>query len=114
VKKRAACVLNVFLMLVFVNFVLANTAFIHTHSCFDGHVVTHSHPYFPSAHHGHSQQALDSIASFNSAAESVDMAPAVSFIAGSALFTIIADKRVCHVTEIAVFTLGLRGPPQCV
>ena len=55
------------LLAVFVNFVFANTVFIHTHHL-DRGIVTHSHPYLPSSHHGHTAESLGTVFVFNTVA----------------------------------------------
>ncbi len=101
-------------MLVMVHFVMANTVFMHTHRCFDGHTVTHSHPYLPSAHHTQSQQALDSLSIFNAVAGSMDVSPYVSVADAESAFTVIADKCLVFVTVAFLRVSGLRDPPRCM
>lgn len=61
------------LICVFMNFVFANTVFMHTHTLADGSRISHSHPYLPSTGgHTHSALSLDNIASFNAAAQNIE------------------------------------------
>lgn len=60
VRKIAASML----LAVFALFVSADTLCLHTHVS-DGAIVTHSHPYLPSAHHSHSGSQAVSIALVN-------------------------------------------------
>lgn len=69
-KERLLKLLATAVLVAFVNFAFANVVFMHSHTDADGITVTHSHPYVPSQHHGHSQQSLDQIASFNASAAS--------------------------------------------
>lgn len=101
------------LIALLVNFVFANTVFVHTHISDSGRQVTHSHPYLPGGH-SHTQTSLDQIGSFNLAAsafQSVAPAPAPEIWC-----------RVCAIVGETVSSpvvgytghAPLRGPPAAV
>lgn len=56
------------LVAVFVNFMFANTVFMHSHTLSDGSLVCHSHPFQHTGTHSHSAASLNTISAFNSAA----------------------------------------------
>lgn len=96
----------------FVNFVFANTVFIHTHHAADGRLITHSHPYLPSStNHTHSSVSLDSIAAFNLGASSVVASESVT-IAKGAVRCLTVKARICEsIFETHISGISRRGPP---
>ncbi len=110
-KDRAVKILGCILVAVFVNFMFANTVFLHTHHGLAGRDVTHSHTYNPSANHTHSAQSFNLIAAFNAASASFgevqtpEIATAYGEIVslGVELCAVIV-KAVCHIA-------ALRAPP---
>lgn len=111
-KQKATRIVTILMMFVLAHFVLANTVFMHSHRCFDGNVVTHSHPYLPSAHHNHSQQALDSISVLNIMAGSMNASPYLSVGAAYIYaYAIIADACSTAAPTRDVHISALRGPP---
>ncbi len=110
-KERAVKILSSILIAVFVNFAFANTVFLHTHQGFAGHAVTHSHPFFPSSHHGHTSQSLDQVAAFNTASVSVDV-PSVAALAPVPSFYVeITDAEYAVAASVDCCAASLRGPP---
>lgn len=104
--------IGVALMLaVFVNFVFSNTVFLHSHHI--GHdIVTHSHPYLPSSHHGHTQQALDLISAFNAAVNAFD-AESDAFVTAPTSFSYSFNNAPVNATrQGAAVYLALRAPPS--
>lgn len=75
----------------FVNFVFANTVFVHSHTDGAGNRVVHSHPCLPSSAHSHSASQLAQIAGFNDGASSV---------MGSASLHVATDYRGDCVTVV--------------
>ncbi len=98
-------------MCVFVNFVFSNAVFMHSHTCIDGHVITHSHPYLPSSGHGHTAQSLDHIAGFNAAASSMKASCAVSAIPQIFFTFVQTDLRREPLPDTYATATALRGPP---
>ena len=96
----------------FVNFVFANSVFMHTHMSVDGHTVTHSHPYLPTQGHTHTSAALGLIASFNVAADAFEGTSVAPVYEPSALignvYEELCDICVCFKTAAS----ALRGPPS--
>ena len=102
------------LLVLFVGFAAGNTLCVHTHVGPQG-AVTHSHPYLPSGHHGHSTVEFSTLAQLN--ALSYDDSGACSCYA-------LAPLRACEylmpallqdcVSAAAVRLHSLRAPPQCV
>lgn len=64
-KERTRRLTAALLLAVFAAFACGNTMFTHSHVGADGGVVTHSHPYLPSAHHTHSAALLLTLSAFN-------------------------------------------------
>lgn len=64
-KERTRRLTAALLLAVFAAFACGNTMFTHSHVGADGGVVTHSHPYLPSAHHTHSATQLLTLTAFN-------------------------------------------------
>lgn len=96
---------------VFVNFVFANTVFVHTHQGLSGGVVTHSHPFQPSSQHGHNSQSFDQIAAFNAAASSIEGAAAPAIAAPEvSLAEVTCAETVGALTAVNRST-ETRGPP---
>lgn len=111
-KETLRRILTSFILCLFVNFVFSNSVFIHSHVAADGRLVTHSHPYIPTAGHGHSAMQLDQIASFNASAASVNVVAdtAVPTPEGEVAF-INTDYSSAAISHIAAAG-ALRGPPS--
>lgn len=110
-KEMQAKTLSVVMILLFVNFMFANTIFVHTHRISDSRVVFHSHPYSASSQHTHSESDLSLISAFNAAttsAEAVDSAP----VAGITLPSVTLECRYvrAHVCADGLDAVS-RGPP---
>ena len=100
------------MIVLFVNFMFANTIFMHMHKDVAGHSILHSHPYLPNSSHSHTSNSLDLINAFNSAAISTDvpeslpvLTPQLSYI------TFDTPWRASTVVEEHT-SIGLRGPPM--
>lgn len=96
----------------FVNFVMANTVFLHTHTSFDGHVVAHSHPYIPGAGHSHSGAAMESISGFNTAADTMEPTAALSIPSAPSSWATLYIGCATGLSSITRATSPLRGPPS--
>lgn len=99
------------LIALFVNFVFADTLFIHTHSDSLGHSITHSHPYCPQSSHSHSSQSLDQIAGFNLAASCMNAAVLEGPARPEILLTTIVTEICIPSLQETEKTFSLRGPP---
>ena len=95
----------------FVNFVFANTVFVHTHSGIGGRMVTHSHPVLPSAPHGHSAAAFGAIADFNAAAQLLETSSATVLQAPADHVERIAPEAVREALFAILRPTSHRGPP---
>lgn len=111
--KRLYKSVALMLIALLVNFVFANTVFVHTHLSDTGCPVTHSHPYLPGAH-GHTQSSLDQIGNFNLTASAFQGAVAIDA-------PVVYDEEIAIVDELirpsVVGYTGhapLRGPPAAV
>ena len=98
-------------MCVFVNFVFANTVFMHAHQLYDGRTVTHSHPYLPSSAHGHTADALALISQLNLAAASMEGSSALSIDSMPEPWSKVVCLCVDLCAEAVVGVAALRGPP---
>lgn len=96
---------------VFVNFVFANTVFVHTHQGLSGGVVTHSHPFQPSSQHGHNAQSFDQIAAFNAAANSIEGAAAPALAAPAASVSEVTIAETVGDLTAVNRSIPSRGPP---
>lgn len=110
-SERARKVAVSLLLAVFALFVGANTLCLHIHVS-DGAIVSHSHPYLPSAHHSHSGAQLAGIALVNSMAfdDSVSFpdfcsAPMLMVVSG-----VVSDVIGCLCANY-FDTACRRGPP---
>lgn len=99
------------ILCLFVNFVFSNTVFMHTHVGADGHPITHSHPYFPSAAHGHSALQFDQIAGFNACAAAMELTSVADLAAPTGPMTFIAPSPAGHTAVGISLSPGLRAPP---
>lgn len=103
--------ISAFLIAVFAVFYCGNTVFIHSH-LYQGHRITHSHPYLPGSEHSHNAVELAFIAQSNEIATG---AIAPSDIVSPALQAVLLAVIECGVNidlepvEIAFCTV--RGPP---
>ncbi|MCM1070966.1 MAG: hypothetical protein NC210_02180 [[Clostridium] fimetarium] len=73
--------------------------------------MTHSHPYNPAGHHGHSSQSLDQIAAFNAASASFEggLTPVLD-VARSITMTL--GTEICaEMATTSPAAAALRGPP---
>lgn len=111
-KKAAARVLSVLMMIALAYFMTANTVFMHSHRCADGNYIAHSHPYVPSSHHTHSAEAFGSIATFNLAPGSFDAVASAIPFAPSSVFVVVACVSQPCVFSGNTFHFGLRAPPM--
>ncbi|MEL5892690.1 hypothetical protein AAE250_04185 [Bacteroides sp. GD17] len=98
------------LIVVFAYYYVGNTAFIHTHIV-DDYLVTHSHPFFPWAHHSHSETNLETVSMFNAicmdASSYMPVVPFILFFLGF----IYSQNKVR--TAARCFCLYyLRAPPR--
>ncbi|MDE6383848.1 MAG: hypothetical protein K2J17_07870 [Paramuribaculum sp.] len=101
------------LMVLLVNFVFANTVFIHTHMSATGCPVTHSHPYLPGGH-SHTQSSMDQIGSFNLAASAFQGAVSIEAPVAHEERSAITDEAVCPSAVGYTGHAPLRGPPATV
>jgi hypothetical protein len=67
-KKVLQIISRYLLVVLFLYYHIGNTAFVHTHVVHN-HIITHSHPFLPGAHHGHQGGELETIAWLNAAVE---------------------------------------------
>lgn len=112
IVKQLGKLLNILLMCVFVNFVFANTVFIHSHVLADGIRITHSHPYLPSHSHSHSSHSLDNIAAGNTIAGAFSAPGAINApIAGQEYALIVASPSGPTLTR-TLAAMPNRGPPN--
>lgn len=95
----------------FVNFVMANSVFMHTHICVDGSRVTHSHPYMPGTCHTHTSQALTAIGAFNAAAAGMESSSGQMGADAPAEWHRVYGCAVPHVCAVVLKAAGERGPP---
>lgn len=102
-----------FILCLFVNFVLSNSVFMHTHVGADGHRITHSHPYMPSGQHSHQAAQFDQIAGFNAAAAAFDVPAAPAAVPYRTATVCTAGLTVLHEATAGVASCALRGPPAC-
>lgn len=101
------------LLLVFVNFMFANIAFVHYHKLPGGCTVVHSHPFGSDTGHAHTAKELNLVSYFNCTASSADApSPAPTFIAPTHYTLIECPTAVVTTCEIRL-SAKLRGPPQC-
>lgn len=110
-KKSLHKVFVALLIGVFVNFVFANTVFVHTHTGLDGRAVTHSHPYLPSSGHTHSAASLSLIAAFNAAAAAFEGSYVTPMFVHDACFGCVSDRLRCDCVALKADARVLRGPP---
>lgn len=110
VKRLFINSMKYLLIVIFAYYYVGNTAFIHTHLVND-YLVTHSHPFFPGAHHSHSETGLETVAIFNAICmESALYMPVVPFVL-CFLGVIYSQNRVKAAT--GPFRLfHLRSPPR--
>lgn len=83
----------------------------HSHVSDDGRIITHSHPYLPSAGHGHTAMQLDQIAGFNMSAASMETSVAPLLLPQAGPVSLIASGYCFVVLPWFAATSGLRGPP---
>lgn len=110
-KERAVRILSSILIAVFVNFAFSNTVFLHTHHGISGRVVTHSHPFQPYDHHGHTGQSFELVASFNAVAAAAEPSAAPAVAPAPDCFVEINEAEVCQPMSCGSAPYGMRGPP---
>lgn len=109
-RERTRKILAACLLALFVAFVGGNTLCTHTHMGPQG-MVTHSHPYLPSAHHSHSVAQFDTLAALNALNfESFDPAP-YCLPAVSCSAALSAGLSDCLLPCDTHATPARRGPP---
>lgn len=110
-KERLMRLMSAWIALVFLGFVLGNTAFVHTHT--DGtHTYSHSHPWLPSAHHSHSAAAAEAFASLNESAGQITEAIAPLTIAHTMqTVVVIATAAPEHSSDAHIALRAGRAPP---
>lgn len=109
----AAKILCSTLLLVFVNFMFSNIAFVHYHRLSGGATVAHSHPYKSSAQHTHSAKELNLVSYFNCTASSADTPDPAPTFTSPAYYTLIECQTAVVTTCEIRLSAKLRGPPQC-
>lgn len=82
------------LIALFVNFMFANSVFMHSHKLADGSLVCHSHPYNPSSGHTHSSNIISLISSFNSASSAFAGVMAAVLTTGIIVLTLISLSAI--------------------
>lgn len=98
------------LIVIFAYYYVGNTAFIHTHLVND-YLVTHSHPFFPGAHHSHSETGLETVAIFNAICmESALYMPVVPFVLCFLGFIYSQNRVKAAIGSFRLF--HLRSPPR--
>lgn len=95
----------------FVNFMFANTIFVHTHKLADGSVVCHSHPYQHSGTHSHSATSLSLISTLNNTATSFlgTAMLVLAVLASIRIFLYLSAPQ--QWTNAASSSTHLRAPP---
>ncbi len=110
-KEPMRRILCACIICVFVNFVFANTVFMHAHLLRDGSTVTHSHPMLPASSHTHTADAISLIAQCNLAAASMESAQAVPVVAASGHWELVFTVASAAEADPGVVAASLRGPP---
>lgn len=110
-KERTRRWMAALLLVVFAAFACGNTLCVHTHVDKDGGVVTHSHPYLPSAHHSHSAAQLLTLAALNALSfDETAGAPAVQAPQQICTATAAAEMRA-QLCAVLLKARSLRAPP---
>ncbi|MCD7925046.1 hypothetical protein [Bacteroidaceae bacterium] len=108
-KKVALSILKFLMVILFICYYVGNTAFIHTHT-FQNYTITHSHPFIPGAHHGHSSDGeVETIAFLN--AFLALAVPAIAVVFQLAFLQIIVQFYSLITSFRKVFSHLLRAPP---
>ncbi|MDE6126699.1 MAG: hypothetical protein K2G30_07075 [Muribaculaceae bacterium] len=111
-KEKAAGIFSSILIAVFVNFVFANTVFLHTHQGLSGRLIIHSHPYsHSSSNHGHTSQSLDQVSAFNAAASAIEGSVAPVISAAPGVFAEMEVPRCVGIAVVDIPVADVRGPP---
>lgn len=108
-RKTAASIL----LAVFAQFICVNTFCLHTHVN-DGSVVTHSHPYLPSANHSHSGSQLTGIALFNALVFNATNGNSYTFIRPAGYHILSAAPIPGKPLSPWSKTYSHRGPPVAI
>lgn len=95
-------------------FVCGNTVFVHAH-CYDGRIVTHSHPFAPGKSHSHTSSEMTLITAINVAAVTCEATDAVTLDCriDTPVETILSEPAG-KVIECDREGIRLRGPPEMV
>lgn len=103
--------ISLFMIVVFAAFYCGNTVFIHSH-LYQGHRITHSHPYLPGDHHSHNAVQILFIAEGNTTAYSVLPAHNI-FVPDlvARLQNIVAEAPEHALENVEKLTHQQRGPP---
>ncbi|TWV12387.1 hypothetical protein FQ707_09940 [Bacteroidaceae bacterium HV4-6-C5C] len=110
-KKAVQSIFKSFLVVLFLYYHIGNTAFIHTH-VIQNQIITHSHPFLPGAHHGHTSGEIATIAWMN--ATLAFFAPLASLIYFCVFGIFILQIIHIFFTRIKVAVCSLRAPPYCI
>ncbi len=110
-KATSSRIVTSFILCLFVNFVFSNTVFMHTHVASDGRLVTHSHPYMPSAGHGHSAMQFDQIAGFNASAAAMEVSGIISVLPDLENVLFIDQDYSLDIVRGITAAYALRAPP---
>ncbi len=109
-KEKARKIAASILLAVFAQFICANAFCLHTHVN-DGSVVTHSHPYLPSANHSHSGSQLTGIALFNALVFNASNGSCYTFIRPAGYFILSVAPIPGKPLSLWDKTYFHRGPP---
>lgn len=112
-KEKARKIAASILLAVFAQFICANALCLHTHVS-DGSVVTHSHPYLPSANHSHSGSQLAGIAIFNALVFNTSGGNSYTLIRPADYFTLTAAPIPGKPLSPWDKTYSHRGPPSAI
>lgn len=96
----------------FVNFVFANSVFVHAHSLDDGFTIWHSHPYGMGGNHTHSTQSLQQIAQSNLVASSALMSAVLTLGCIQSYVRVLEPACVQRIVAMRGARVYLRGPPS--
>lgn len=107
--KRVHRVLAALLVALFATYYCETTLFVHTHTFFWG-TVTHSHPYWPSANHGHDQSECQAI-SLLSIILITSIGPGIITMCYRRVISVLRQRPTGHEALGIHVCNALRGPP---
>lgn len=108
--QKAIKIVRHILVILFLSYYAGSTLFFHTH-IFNGDTVSHSHPYWPSGSHSHSEAQYEAITNLGNIVFTI--VEAATLVVVAHIITLLYTPRLCSTVRNVVDSFYLRGPPLC-